>query len=120
MKWRILSVLALMCLWGPAAAQMSPFGINAIPLAPFCQQTITGTAQLLSTICGLPAGAKYALISIDTANVRYRDDGGAPTATAGIQLASSATTPYWYTGQLSSMQLIAVSGSPVINVLFYK
>lgn len=120
MKKLALSALALLCLGIPTAAQMSPFGTNGIPLAPFCQQTITSTATLLSTFCNIPVDARYALITIDTANVRYRDDGGAPTATAGIQLASSATTPYWYTGRLSAMQLIAVSGSPVINVLFYK
>lgn len=120
MKKLALSGALALTLCGSVSAQMSPFGANGIPLAPFCQQTITNTAATLASICGIPAGAKYALISVDTANIRYRDDGGAPTATAGIQLASSATTPYWYTGQLSAMQIIAVSGSPVINVLFYR
>lgn len=109
-------LLALSCL--SASAQMSPFGTNAIPTG-FCQATVS-TAALLSTLCNIPAGTKYALISIDTANIRYRDDGVAPTATVGIQLASSATTPYWYTAQLSALQVIAVSGSPVINVAFYR
>lgn len=118
MKKLLASVCALALSCVVAVAQMPLFGTNAIPTG-FCQATVT-TAILLSTACNIPVGSKYFMVSVDTANVRYRDDGTAPTASSGVQWASSATQPYWYAGQLSAIQLVAVSGSPVINVSFYK
>lgn len=118
MKKLLVGALALVLSCVSAAAEMPISGTNVIPTG-FCQATVT-TATLLSTACNIPAGSKYFAISVDTANVRYRDDGVAPTASSGVQWASTATAPFWYAGQLSAIQLVAVSGSPVINVAFYR
>jgi hypothetical protein len=64
---------------------------------------------------GPPTGA---LITCETASVRYRDDGIAPTTTVGILL--NAGDVLFYTGNLAAIQFIAVSGSPSLSVAFYS
>jgi hypothetical protein len=110
-----------------AAAQLgqdfpsfTPAPYNYQPLG-FAQITITGSPQTFAAAgVTVPTGARLAVMTVDAANVRYRDDGTAPTASIGIQLSSSATQPYEYSGDLAAIQFIAVSGSPLLNVAFYK
>jgi len=82
-----------------------------------------GYAQIAAgtTAAGLtvPAGATLALIKAETADVRWRDDGTAPTATVGFPLGSSDPV-FAYSGSLSAIQFIAQSGSPVLNVAFFR
>jgi hypothetical protein len=95
----------------PAPYTLSCLGFGAL--------TLTSTAVLLSTISGgIPARARMAIISVETANARYRDDGTAPTASVGVQLVSGVA-PFVYAGDLTAIQFVAVSGSPVINAAFY-
>ena len=68
---------------------------------------------------GIPAGANEVLIESDTAAVRFRDDGAAPTASIGYPIAANAA-PFLYTGTLPALRFIAQTGSPVLNLLFYK
>lgn len=68
----------------------------------------------------VPADANFALIRVETANVRWRDDGTAPTTTVGMPLNSTDTFMLEYSGNLSAIQFIAVSGSPVVDVAYYK
>ncbi len=60
-----------------------------------------------------------AIIRVTAANVYWRDDGTAPTTTIGMPLLSTDTVPLEYTGDLSAIQFIAVSGSPVLDVSYY-
>ena len=79
----------------------------------------TNTASsAASTSGGIPPGANEAVIESDTAAIRYRDDGAAPTTAIGQPIAAGGST--FYTGTLSALQLIAQSGSPVVNISFYK
>jgi hypothetical protein len=77
------------------------------------------SAATLASSAGLtpPATATMALISVDTANVRWRDDGTAPTAAIGMQLAAGQTFQYF--GNLSAIKFILVAGLPVLNVSYY-
>lgn len=86
--------------------------LKLVPLG-FQQITVSGATGLT-----VPAKAQVVIISVDTANVRWRDDGVAPTAAIGIQIAAAAA-PYEYWGNLSAIQFFAVSGSPVLNVSYY-
>lgn len=67
--------------------------------------------------------ANTALLEADTANIRFRDDNGAPTSALGIFLVgtSSNNVPNqtFYSGTLSKLQFIAATGSPVLHVAFY-
>ena len=58
-------------------------------------------------------------LQAETASVRYRDDGGAPTASLGSEVIFGQN-PFLYTGTLSALQFIAASGSPLLNVSFYR
>jgi hypothetical protein len=81
------------------------------------QATTASSASLTSG--GIPVGATMAVIQAETANVRYRDDGASPTSSIGLEIVSGAS-PILYTGTLSALQFIAASGSPVLDVAFYR
>lgn len=78
-------------------------------------------AQLASAIAlpSIPAGSTVAIITVDTASVKWRDDNTAPTATVGMTIRDT-DPPFEYWGDLATLEFIAVSGSPVLNVAYYK
>lgn len=117
---RLLLALAACLVGGGAwAAQMVTPG----PMKPlgYCQLTLSGTAALVSTCTGgIPIGAMYAIILDETANSRWRDDGTAPTTTVGMLLTDTAgLNQINYSGDLTKLQFIAVTGSPVLDISFY-
>lgn len=80
----------------------------------------TSTSSSASlTSGGIPPNATTAALQAETANVRYRDDGGAPTSGIGVILVSGAT-PMPYNGTLSALQFIAATGSPLLDIAFYR
>jgi hypothetical protein len=86
---------------------MQPLLFNSV-------QPSTATAEGL----GAPAGAQMALIQALSANARWRDDGTAPTATTGMQLAAGDSI--FYCGSLGRMLFISEGpGDTEINVSFY-
>ena len=95
--------------------------INGV--APIYLYVSVGSSQMglsVATATGLtvPVGATIAQICVEGAGVRYRDDGVAPTASVGMPAAPGAC--FQYSGPLSVVQFIAQSGSPTIDVLYYK
>lgn len=85
--------------------------------------TTSSSASL--TTGGIPAGATMATLQAEIVDVRYRDDGGAPTSSTGIIIhgGGGGTTNFpgtFYTGTLSALRFIAASGSPLLNVAFYR
>ena len=98
----------------PAAA----IPVYGVPYSytPLGYQQITSLAAAEGLT--VPAGATLALISVEGAAVRYRDDATPPTATVGMPLAIGQAVSY--TGNLAAIQFIQQSGSATINVLYYK
>lgn len=82
-------------------------------------QQITAATLAAATPLTVPAGANFAIIAADAAEVRWRDDGVAPTASVGMPL-SNTGAPLEYSGPLSKIQFIALTGSPILNVSYYK
>lgn len=85
------------------------------------QLALTTTAALISTVSGgIPSGATYAVITVEGTgpDTRWRDDGVAPTATVGMPLFAGQT--WTFSGDLSTVQFVAVSGTPSINISFYE
>jgi hypothetical protein len=83
------------------------------------QLSAANTASSASaTSGGIPPGASMAYLQAETAGVRYRDDGGVPTASIGNVIGSGSGI--LYTGTISSLQFIAQSGSPLLDVAFYR
>lgn len=68
---------------------------------------------------GIPPNATMVSLQAETANVRYRDDGGAPTSSIG-SIIVSGQNPMPYNGTLSALQFIAATGSPLLDVAFYR
>lgn len=79
--------------------------------------TTSSSASLTSG--GIPSGATSVYLESETAGVRYRDDGGAPTASVGLILQNAVPVQY-AGGPLSRLRFILQSGSPLVNAAFYK
>lgn len=65
----------------------------------------------------VPAGANLALIDATSQDVRWRDDGVAPTDTVGTLLLKN--TPFEYSGNLSAIQFIEITSGAALNVSYY-
>jgi hypothetical protein len=78
------------------------------------QQIATLTS---STALTVPEGAKRAIIQAETQNVRWRDDGTAPTASVGMLIASGASISY--VGDLKTFRVIEATASAKLNVSYY-
>lgn len=79
-------------------------------------EQITG----LSAAKGLTvaAGATMAKIVCETQAIRWRDDGTAPTASAGMPLAIGVELDY--DGDLQNIQFIEQTASAKVNVSYYN
>lgn len=84
--------------------------------------TTSNSASLTSG--GIPSNANMVVLQAEVANVRYRDDGGAPTTAIGMFIIGSATATtadrIAYMGTLTALQFIAASGSPLLDATFYR
>jgi hypothetical protein len=114
---------------GRADAQIGGNGTpNSTFVKPlgYCQFTAAGSAQLLSavtptatTTCTPPSRAAWASIVVETASIRWRDDGTAPTTAIGMLVNPTSTPTMTYNADFNKIQFIAVTGSPVVNISFY-
>lgn len=77
------------------------------------QITDLSTAQSLT----VPTNANYALIQAEGDDLRWRDDGTAPTASVGMILPES--TDIWYAGDMSAFQAIQINTGGKLNVSYY-
>lgn len=115
---RRVLILALLALCAPAAAQVATPGVPLIPLG-YCQLTSIDAATALSACPGgIPAGATLAFVQPEAQAIRYRDDGTAPTTTAGFPLAVGASL--LYAGTLSKVRVISQTSGAKLDVLFYR
>jgi hypothetical protein len=78
-------------------------------------QRISGLSA--STALTVPTGATLALIVAESQNVRWRDDGTAPTAAVGMPLAIGVSLSY--DGDLKAIRFIEVLASATLNVSYY-
>jgi len=88
---------------------------NLVPLG-YQQMTSITPAKALASI---PVGAKRALLQAETQNVRWRDDGTAPTATVG-NIAYAGQNPFLYEGNLAAVQVILATAGAILNVTYYE
>lgn len=90
--------------------------MGPLKLVPLGYQQITLSAATGLTV---PAGANVAVISVETAGLRWRDDGTNPTSSIGMPIASGAV-PFEYWGDLSTFVMIAQTGTPLVDVSYYR
>lgn len=79
-------------------------------------EQLTGAGVLSLTP---PAGADKALIQVEGADVRMKDNGENPTALLGVRL-KTTDPPFIYESDLANIKFIEVAASTEINVLYYK
>ena len=80
----------------------------------FVQVNVT-TARGLPSI---PPTATVAVINIEGSAIRWRDDGKAPTLTTGMPIGAGST--FSYSGALPAFSMIALAGSSIVNVSYYR
>lgn len=66
---------------------------------------------------GLSAKPSLAIITPETAGVRWRDDGVDPTASVGMPLAAGVTLQY--DGDLSRIRFIEQAPTARLNIVYY-
>jgi hypothetical protein len=80
-----------------------------------------GYQQIVSlssaTALSPPTGANAALIHAEGADVRWRDDGTAPSASVGMLLPAGGEL--YFDGSLSGFRAIQVSAGAKINISYY-
>lgn len=125
MKIFVWGLAALLAMTSLVSAQVHKDSGGAIiaGTAPIYIYVSAGASQMAlsvgtNTTLTVPAGATLAQICVETANVRYRDDGTAATTSSGIPVSSGAC--FSYSGPLSALSFTAVSGSPTIDVSYYR
>ena len=75
------------------------------------------TSLSASAALTVPSGATLALIVPETQNVRWRDDGTAPTASVGMPIFVGASLSY--DGDLNRIRFIQQAASATLNVSYY-
>lgn len=91
---------------------MSPLMKSSAPLL-YVQQSGTVVAGLTTP----PAAATYAMITVETNAIRWRDDGTNPSATVGQPVAVGGSISY--DGDLAAFKWIPQTGTAQINVSYY-
>jgi len=88
--------------------------------APSFSAGTSQVAQACATATSLtvPAGARWAVISVEDQNVRWRDDGTAPTAANGHLLYAGDSLVY--SGPLGSFQLIQTAATAKWTATYYR
>lgn len=86
-------------------------------LKPLGYQQLTNLTS--ATALTVPAGARFARLRAETADVRFRDDGTAPTAAVGDLLRATDTAGLMYDGNLKAIQVIAAAAGAILNVSYY-
>lgn len=99
---------------GAGASSAAPYTYTK-PTSPGDQ---LGLAVVTATSLTVPAGAKYATITVEGNAVRWRDDGTSPTASVGTLV--QAGTSFTYSGPLSAIQFIQTAATATLDVNYYK
>ena len=77
------------------------------------------TSLVAAAALTVPAGSRVALITCTGQNVRWRDDGTAPTALVGMVL-KTTDPPLLYDGNLAAIKFFETAASAVLNVAYYS
>ena len=128
----VFAFIAVLALLLPSAASaQTPVRVSGsytavghcqISAAPMASAVTLTTANCAAGT--VPASATMAEICVETAAIRYLDDGTSPTSSLGILVAaqsSSIPTCFSYAVKpLTGLTMILSTGSPVVTAVFYK
>lgn len=115
----VIAVLACAGLLGAQVLNTSGYEAYA-----FESISVTSGAAVGGTVATYqPTGAapvRGAMVTCDTANVRYRMDGGSPTTTVGHQLPTSGWTLILGTNNVRNLKFIAESTTATVRVTYLR
>lgn len=99
---------------------LAGLGTAALAASRSYQQSTSLSTSTAAALPSLPSnpGAGSALISVEGAAIRWRDDGTAPTSSVGQPI--SAGQAICYAQDLGAFQMIGQTGSPTVNVTYYN
>ena len=87
----------------------------------------SSTAVTLSSVISAATAASakqsypnYAILRPETGNIRWRDDGTAPTAAVSGGFPLNAGETLEYDGEIARFQFITTAGSATLNVVLYN
>ena len=121
----LTAVAQMLGLVGPMQAQThrDQGGTITAGITPIYLYVSAGASQMgltvgANTALTVPAGATLAEICVEGAGIRYRDDGSAATPSLGIPVSPGTCFPY--SGPLAALSFSALSGSPTLDVSYYR
>lgn len=117
----ILTIILLICLISTISFAATP--VNVVGYTPFAYENITVTAASVSRLNAVyraTAGAVF--ITIETNNIRYRIEGGNPTAAEGHLVVPAAYQNLWLNDPMSirEFRAIATGGNATLIVTYYR
>jgi len=93
--------------------------VNPTPLGYGKITNLTAAVGFSAISGGIPVGAAYAMVQSEGANVRWRDDGTAPTALLGMPIYAGAS-PLVFSNNLAAIKFIQVAPTATLDVSFYS
>lgn len=91
---------------------------ESITPVPGFQQLVVGAAAVALTLPAKSPAANVVQIVVETNDVRYRDDGTAPTAAVGVLLKVGSILTY--DGPLGAIQFIQVTAGATLDCAYYR
>jgi hypothetical protein len=117
MKRLLFGSIALLCASGIAVAQQAAYVYT--PLS-YQQISVTSAAAVSLTIPTSASNVRLIEVCLDANQIRYRDDGNAPTTTTGMPVVQSLTPCFPYSGNISQIQFIAINTATTLNISYYR
>lgn len=114
MRRLLFGTVALVMAGGAAWAQQAAYVYT--PLG-YQQLSVTSASAVNLTV---PNASRIAEICLEANQMRYRDDGTAPTTSAGMPVTASQTPCFQYSGNLVAIQFIAVITASTLDVSYYR
>lgn len=99
------------------SATAKPSNAAATTVSPSGGSGLTLTLTWADNVA--PDGVQSAVIQAEAQALRWRDDGGTPTATVGNPIAAGDSITYRGPG-LSAMKLIESASGGIANITFYR
>src|SRR5438094_631032 len=91
------------------------------PLAVFAFEQVSVTNVSVGLTAATLANAKMATVNVEAAQIRYRVDGTAPTATVGAILEAGDELIVWGTMDINAIRFIRTGGvSATLNVHYSR
>ena len=79
----------------------------------------TASIALGSATGGIPAGAQRAVINVEANDIRWRDDGVAPTSSVGMLAKSTTMFELPSLASITAFHAIRASADAVLNITYY-